>query len=398
MKLIFFLAVVYFVTLVLGRALEQVRIPWVFAPLLFGLALAVSNPFEQVTGSEPFAFLGELGLLFFLFVVGLEIDLERLRTRRWFTAKAAGVLLILEEVAGTIFIHTVFGTPWTIAAVVALSFATVGEALLLPILEEFDLLSTDLGQTILGIGIVDDTVEIVLIAVASILVGLEAGGTTVTIGGALLALGAAFLAAYAIQFLPADRLGFSFSRTKMSEGALFVLVLFIVFSFIELASIAGAGPIGTVLAGIAVRNFVPVERFEQVETEIKAVAYGFFGPLFFCWTALDIDVSAVIAGPLAVLGIMVLVVSMKLLGSLLVARPTFGTRGAIFMGVALSVKFSVSIAIVKLLYENGVIEGPLYSALIAANAGFIVVPFVLSVLISKWAIIPEKAGVAGVLR
>jgi Kef-type K+ transport system membrane component KefB len=47
-----------------------------------------------------------------------------------------------------------------VALVVALSFATVGEAVLLPILAKFNLLKTRFGQLTLGIGTLDDIIEV----------------------------------------------------------------------------------------------------------------------------------------------------------------------------------------------------------------------------------------------
>ena len=50
-----------------------------------------------------------------------------------------------------------------LAILVALSFATVGEAVLIPILDEFRLTKTKLGQTIPGVGILDDVIEVLLL-------------------------------------------------------------------------------------------------------------------------------------------------------------------------------------------------------------------------------------------
>lgn len=167
MNFVLFLGVVYLATLAVGMVLERVRVPWVFAALLLGLAFATYDPFPQETSSETFAFLGELGMYFFLFVIGLEMDLREILAKRRFILQAATAIIVLEATAGSLFIRFVFGTPW----VVALSFATVGEAVLLPILEEFGLVDTDLGQTILGVGVVDDLFEIVTVIHVSTLLG-----------------------------------------------------------------------------------------------------------------------------------------------------------------------------------------------------------------------------------
>lgn len=177
--------------------------------------------------------------------------------------------------------------------------------------------------------------------------------------------------------------------TEMSEGALFVFVLLVIFTYIQLGSVADAAAIGALLAGIAVENFIPEERFELVEDEVKAVTYGFFGPLFFLWVGIDSNIDYLLAVPLLVLAQMAIVKAAKLIGSYTVGRSELGGKESIFVGVALSVKFSTSIVIVKLLFERGLIGDQLYSVLIASKIGFkFLVPFLLAYLLTRWQLVP----------
>lgn len=197
-----FFAAVYLATLAAVLVLERLRVPWVFVALLLGIAFATYDPFPQATTSETFVFLGELGMYFFLFVIGLEIDLREIRAKSRFILQAAAGIIVLEATMGSLFTHYVFGTPWIIAIIVALSFATVGEAVLLPILEEFEL----------------------------------------------------------------------------------------------------------------------------VEEDVKAVTYGFFGPLFFLWVGIDANIQFLLAAPLLVLAQIIIVKAAKLSGSYLVGRSELGAH------------------------------------------------------------------------
>ena len=68
-------------------------------------------------------------------------------------------------------VHFVFGYNWIISIIVALSFATVGEAILIPILDEFKIINTKLGQSIIGIGVLDDLIEVAVLIFAIVLIG-----------------------------------------------------------------------------------------------------------------------------------------------------------------------------------------------------------------------------------
>ena len=71
MEYALFFAALYLSSLVLGLSLECRRVPWIFAALIFGLALAWRTPFTQATECVAFIFLGNIGQHFFLVVIGL---------------------------------------------------------------------------------------------------------------------------------------------------------------------------------------------------------------------------------------------------------------------------------------------------------------------------------------
>ena len=397
-ELILFLVAIFLFTLLFGKLLEDMMVPWVFAPLILGLLFAFKNPFASASESETFKFLAELGMYFFLFVIGFEIDLEQIKKKGSFIVKSAAFIIMLEGFLGTFFLHYLFGTPWLVSGIVALSFATVGEAVLLPILDEFGIIDTDLGQTIIGIGVVDDIFEIITVITATVLVGMSTGHSHLHITTAIFSLAALFGLTYLSVKLERETKKFSFSETGMEDGALFLFVIFVILAFIYLGQYAEASAIGALFAGIGVKNFFSEERAKSMEREIKAVTYGFFGPLFFLWVGLDVSFSIPSDIPLSTLGFspitgflilvalqIILVKFAKILGSIVVGRNVLGIKKSIIMGISLSVKFSTSIVIIKMLFEQGLIGSALYSVLIFSKIIFkFIVPFLLSFLFTRW--------------
>jgi Ca2+-transporting ATPase len=163
MSIFLLLGGIFLFTFLVGILLEKFRIPWIFAALILGLILAFQNPFEVLTSSETFKFLAWLGMYFLLFLIGFELDLKKIKTLGKFIIKSTFFIIFFEAFFGSLLVHSVFGYSWFISILVALSFATVGEAVLIPILDEFKLTKTKLGQSILGIGTLDDIIEVFLI-------------------------------------------------------------------------------------------------------------------------------------------------------------------------------------------------------------------------------------------
>jgi P-type Ca2+ transporter type 2C len=311
MNLILFLAGVFLLIFILGRFLEKIRIPWIFSALLIGLGLAAYNPFSEITSSESFVFLAQLGMYFLLFIIGFEINLDEIKKKKKFMITTTLVIIFSEAILGTLFVHYVFDVSWFISILVALSFATVGEAVLLPILDEFKLTKTRLGQTILGIGVLDDVIEVAIIIIMTILLGTTVGHTHAKIGVTITVLFILFGLTYLLSHLKNEIGKIHFKGV----ASFFLFVIFIIFAFVGIGLIAEAAALGALLAGIALKNFIPNKRLSAIDSEIRTMAYGFFAPIFFLWVGVDTDVGYLIKFPFLVLAVMVLANSTKVITS-----------------------------------------------------------------------------------
>lgn len=378
-----FLAGVFLATFLLGRLLERIRVPWIFAALLVGFFLAMANPFSELTSSSTFVFLSSLGMYFLLFIIGFEIDLRSFKKAGKFIVKSTFFIIFFEALFGTALIYFVFGYGLLLSFVVALSFATVGEAILIPILDEFKLTNTKLGQTIIGLGTLDDVIELLVFIFVIFLIGSDSAISHLSIVGILLSLGALFLLTFGLTKLRTKGVKFYFSGIQ----PLFVFMMFLLFLFLGLGDFAQATPIAAFLAGISLRTFIPDKRLDFVKSEIRTFCYGFFAPLFFLSVGLAMNVSYLFMFPLLIVAVVLVSNAAKLVGSYLVGHKELGTRESILLGIGLSVRFSTSLIIVKLLLDRGLIGQGLYTIIIASSFVFnFIVPLLFSALLVRWKI------------
>ena len=101
-----FLGLVFLLTFLIGRLLEKIRVPWIFAALLVGSFLAVYNPFQTITSSPTFEFLAQLGMYFLLFMIGFEINLKELKKSKNFIFSFIFFLMIRRPPRSTLFPYT----------------------------------------------------------------------------------------------------------------------------------------------------------------------------------------------------------------------------------------------------------------------------------------------------
>jgi len=378
MNTFLFIGLVFVFTLLLGKLLEKIRVPWIFAALILGAILAIYNPFVSITSSHSFEIFAELGMYLLLFLVGFELNIKRLKKKSGFIFKSAFFIITLEGLLGSLVVHFAFGYGWLISLLVAMSFATVGEAILIPILHEFKLVNKNIGQSIIGIGTADDIIEIILLLCASILVGVH--GTEniwFTLGG----LAALTILTVGFQFFGKERQRFKFIRIE----TLFLFVLFTFFLFIGIGYYADAAPLAAILAGVSVRLFIRNSRLEFVDNELKSLTYGLFAPLFFVWVGAEMNMQYLASFPLLILLVIIVSKGAKLLGSYIVGKKELGTKNSILLGIGLSVRFSTSIIIIKFLYENHAIGYDIYSVIIASSIIFkFIIPLLFAQLVTRW--------------
>ncbi len=373
------LALVFIGAFITGYFIERMRIPWVFAALIVG-ALVGQGVVPELEAAG-IGTLAEMGMLLLLFTIGLELNVREFAKAGKLVVRSTLAIILFEMFVGALLVHFLFGYGWQIAFLVALSFATVGEAVLLPILEEAGLVNSRLGHVIIGVGTLDDAFELVAVLWASALVGAQAGhgmGVWVQVGALLLLFG---LTA-GVRLLRRLHVRLTYPRL----GAALPVALFVFFLFVGVAGMADMEALGAILAGVALRAFLPHQAFERVEEEVRAIAYGFFAPIFFFWVGANVDASALLAYPLAVIVLTLATAAAKIVASVLSLGRYLGLRQAIVAGVGLCVRFSTSIVIVKILRDSGIIGPALFSVLVAATAVFtLVVPFAFSALLRRHA-------------
>ncbi|MCD6367623.1 MAG: cation:proton antiporter [Candidatus Aenigmarchaeota archaeon] len=380
MNIFLFLAIAFLFTFIVGELIEKIKVPWIFAALIFGFLLAIKNPFSQITNSSTFTFLANLGMYFLLFIIGFEIDLTKMEKKSGFIIGITGMTILLETIFGSLIVHFIFNYDWFVSLLVPLSFSTVGEAILVPILDEFGIVNTSLGQTIIGAGTLDDMIELATLILVVVLVGSTVH-THFKIGMTLVSLFVLFALTIGLTKLKKEGKQFSFINIE----TLFLFVIFTLFLFLGIGMYAESAPLAALLAGISLRTFIPDERLKYIESEVKTMCYGFFAPLFFLWVGSSINIKYLVMYPTLVLLVVIVSSLAKLIGSLIIGFKKIGVKQSILLGVGLSVRFSTSIIIIKILLDSGLIGSNLYSVIVASSIFFtFVVPITFSNLLVRW--------------
>ena len=163
---------VIFATLLLGPAIvERARVPGLIGLLLGGYAIGPHGLDLIGSGNTTVPDLGQLGLLYLMFVAGVELDLNLLRKYRR-SAVVFGLLTFLLPMA---FGTTVgLGLGWQVLAAILLGSLLASHTLITyPTVRDAGLASDPAVATVVGSTVLTDTLTLVVLAAVAGAVGGE---------------------------------------------------------------------------------------------------------------------------------------------------------------------------------------------------------------------------------
>ncbi len=148
----------FLVILTIGTILNKLfSLPWMFSVVIYGIVLSSTGLFASVIEGESFQLLAKLGMLFFLFTIGLDLNLREIKKLGKLIVLGNLLLVLVEASLLAIIFYFFFPAYVNHSFIVAffsgLAFGTVGEVVLLTILKEFGVEKNPFGQLENGNGV-----------------------------------------------------------------------------------------------------------------------------------------------------------------------------------------------------------------------------------------------------
>ncbi len=233
---------------------------------------------------DPFA---ELGVLFLLFLIGLELSLARLWTLRRYVAGIGGLQFLLSALAigGGL---AALGADGSSAIVLGLCLAMSSTAIVMQLLEEQGRSTTPVGRVALAVLLFQD------LMVAPVLFGVEilargAQNVAASLGWALLQAILVVIVIVAVGRYVLQPI-FRFAAQTGSRELIMAITLFMVVGVAAATGLAGLSTaLGAFLAGLLLSE---TEYRHQVEIDL-APFKGLLIGLFFITVGMAIDIGAV---------------------------------------------------------------------------------------------------------
>ncbi|KAJ4321753.1 hypothetical protein N0V84_005186 [Fusarium piperis] len=286
------------------RVIAEVITGILLGPSVFGRVPGFTDAIFPKEGMAPFRLAANIGLILYLFLVGMEINLTYL-LRNWRTAVGVATLDMAIPfgcgVALAYGLYHEFGDDPELAPIsfgvfalfIGVAIAITAFPVLCRILTALKLLNTNVGVIVLTSGIINDVVGWVLLALCVTLVNSGAGVTAVYI--LLVTVGYSLFLAYAVRPCFMWVLRKTHSLENGPTEAVVALTILMVFASAFFTSVIGVHSIfGAFMVGLMCphEGGFAIKLTEKIEDLISTL----FVPLFFALSGINTNLSLLDSG------------------------------------------------------------------------------------------------------
>jgi Kef-type K+ transport system membrane component KefB len=296
--------------------------------------------------SDLFTIFAELGILFMLFISGLQTSLSKLKKM----GKSSGYSAIGGVVVPLLFgvgIGIVFDFSVQESFVIGMILVATSVGVTVRTLLDMHQLDSDVGVTILGGAVIDDVLGIILIA---FLIGVD---SPMVIGIKIVIF---FLIFLYLGLRIIDKILLLGERIHLPKALLSIaLSVFLIYTFFA-DQFGIAGIIGAFVAGLIIGNTV---KFRRIIDDVQTIGYSLLIPLFFVWIGARIWTLApgdtISYGSIGVFAIAFIIMAIlgKILGCGIGASLSgLSFRESLFVGVGMIPRMELALIIVTAALAN----------------------------------------------
>jgi Kef-type K+ transport system membrane component KefB len=311
-------------------------------------------------------YLAELGVIFLMFLAGLETDLKEMKKVGLASFLGATGGVITPFLAGTIIAKYVGGYEWFPSIFIGTILTATSVSISAQTLLELGQLRSKEGSTILGAAVIDDVMGIIVLSLVVALHGAAGGAEAADpVWWVIIKMVAFFVLAIGLgNWLVPRALRWAEKWEGTETQFAMAIVLGLLFAFAAEAVGKVAAITGSYLMGVLVAQHHDLSH--KVAAKLSVLAYGFFVPIFFVSIGPQADaVSALKANPSLALWIVLAAVVTKIIGSGLGVRLVgFNFQEALRVGTGMISRGEVALIVANIGLAAGVINQDIFSVMV----------------------------------
>jgi Kef-type K+ transport system membrane component KefB len=316
----------------------------------------------------PLHLISQLGVVLFMFVVGMEVDVDRLRRRAGATVLISNAGIIAPFALGvwlSLYLHARYAPPGvpflTFALFIGTAMSITAFPVLARILAERRLKGTELGNLAIGCAAIDDVTAWCLLAV--VLAFSRGEGLVVPLASVFLA-GLVATIAFAIVRPRARQLFGGASSDAVNGRTLFSVLFFLLAAALSTEAIGVHAVFGAFLAGVAVGG--AGELREPLRRTIEPLTSTLLLPLFFAYSGLRTEVGSLSGQAWIACALVLLAAVAGKFGAVSIAARVQGTpwRDSLALGALMNTRGLMELVVLNIGYDLGMLSPQMYTMMV----------------------------------
>jgi len=363
------------ISIVVNIFLKKIGLSQIIGYIITGTIIVYAFDLREVGHSHELEMVGEFGIVFLMFTIGLEISLTKMGSMKKEIFGNGLMQVGFTTVVVYLIAHYIFSLDSTSAIIIALAFSLSSTAVVLSYLKSSKEIYTPYGQRATGILIFQDIAVIPILIFIGFLTNEGDEGIYVILGHTLIS---AFLVVGSL-FVVGKRLVtwlLHFSASSELDELFMGSVLFIVVGASLFAYYMGfTYSLGAFVAGMIIAE---TKYHHKVESEIAPFKDILLGT-FFVTVGMKIDLSIFLENVGAIVGLFVLVLIFKTSIILALLRLTSNTATALKTALSLSQVGEFSFVIFAVASSGNILSKEVESLLVLVVIfSMIVTPFFIT--------------------
>jgi Kef-type K+ transport system membrane component KefB len=375
-------AIALSLSFILSELFFRFKYPRILGQLIAGIILGL--PFIRVIfdpqALDDISFLADLGIIFLLLLIGLELNLEKFKA-----ATKHSILLAISCAAIPFFlgwgVMRIAGYTNIIGFVVGACFSLSAEGTTLKLLMDMKVLNTRIGMIILGAGILDDVLEVIFLSVVLAL----ANKISTSIAILPLKLFLFVIIVYiTYKFFPFVLKIIQKERSRIATLSfiiLFTIIIAVISKKLDLGPIIGAFIAGIIL------HLSEHHKYEHQENikELEGITFALIIPFFFINIGIHLQFEHLVANIWLIVLIVILGTLGKIIGAIIITPFTNLTlKQTHIIGWGLNSRGAVELVIAEIARVNQLIPPEIYTAIVVmALVTTLALPVMLKLLIDN---------------
>lgn len=280
--------IIFIIIFLAPNLLKKLRIPGIVGFILAGLIIG-PNGFNIITLANGVNMFSEFGLLYIMFLVGLEIDLVDFKKNRSRSFVFGGLTCIIPFVLG--FFVSFFVLKLGVFASFLLSAMFSSHTLVsYPIASKLGITKSRVINTLIGGTIIANTIALLILAVIE---RIHGGNINLAFWLIMVTMISAFMLIM-LWVLPSISRWF-FKKIEGDGSTQFLYVLCVLFASAFLAKVTGIEPlIGAFMAGLALNSLIPSSSVLMNRTVF--IGNTIFIPFFLISVGMIVDLKVLLNG------------------------------------------------------------------------------------------------------